>query len=109
MRQILTYVERFRSGGGFLVALSLFLVLWFVLNGVWHFDHDNLTLNLLLSVEAAYAMPVLLMASQRRADAESARLKEVLGATHTMIGMLRTVDNVIDDIHEKVDDAVDQT
>ena len=107
MLQVLPYIERFRSGGGFLAALSVFLVLWFAANSILHFDHDNLTLNLLLSVEAAYAMPVLLMASQRRADAESARLKEVLQSTHEMIRLIRGVDDVVDDIHEKVADAVD--
>lgn len=107
MRRILAHVERFRSGGNFLVALSILLVLWFAVNSQLHFDPENLTLNLLLSIEAAYAMPVLLMASQRRADAESARLKEVLGSTHEMIRMLKGVAEDVEGIEEKVGDAVD--
>ena len=106
MGKFLTHVERFRSGGGFLASLSLLLVLWFATNHTWHFDPENLTLNLILSIEAAYAMPVLLMANAKRASEESERLKAVLAATHELLHTLKNVAEDVDQIEERLDDEV---
>ena len=79
---------KFRTGTGFLATLSVFLLCWFALNSGLHFDPENFTLNLLLSIEAAYATPLILMALERRTAEESERLKEVLRATHQLLAKL---------------------
>ena len=55
----------------FLIGQSIFLAVWLILNGVaWvaHWDpYPFILLNLMLSFQAAYAAPVLLMSSNRQA------------------------------------------
>lgn len=57
---------RFRSSQHFVLLYTLFWVTWITLNSVLrlHFDPDNLTLNLVLSVEAGYMTPMFLKAAQ---------------------------------------------
>ena len=105
------YIARFasfRSGGGFVVALSVFCATWLAINhGIYEFDAEDIRLNLVLSIEAAFAMPVILMEQARQARRESDRLKEVLSATHEMIRLIKGVAEDVEDIQEEVDRAVD--
>lgn len=51
---------KFRRGGNFLKAFSVFMVLWFALRAWYGFDPDNSWLNLILSAEASVATALLL-------------------------------------------------
>ena len=84
---------RFRGGWGFILALSLFISAWLAANAAFQFDRENITLNLLLSIEAAFAMPVILMEQAFRSREESDRVKEVLAATHELLSAIRKMAN----------------
>lgn len=100
----------FRGGPGFIYALGVFLLVWFGWNYcpiLPHFDRPIgepswTILNLLLSIEAAFAMPVLLMEQGRVAQRESARLKEVLGATQELLRRMTEVEEDVEDIAVEV-------
>lgn len=61
----------------FLIAQTVFLGAWFVLNVVgWthHWDpYPFILLNLMLSFQAAYSAPIMLMSANRQADVDRAR------------------------------------
>ena len=69
-------VTQIVGGWTFIVAQSLFLAAWIVLNvvgWVWHWDpYPFILLNLVLNVIAAYTAPLIMMAQNR--DAERDRL-----------------------------------
>ena len=59
----------------FLVAQTIIVVVWIVLNllGVWKFDiYPFILLNLAFSLQAAYAAPLILLAQTRQADRDRA-------------------------------------
>lgn len=57
---------RFRSSPRFVALYTLFWAAWLFLNSAlrWHFDPDNILLNLILSIEAGYMTPMFLRSSQ---------------------------------------------
>lgn len=110
-RLLQAYV-RFRAGGGYIIALTIVLILWLGWNllspPTWHFDEAPfIVLNLLLSVEAAYAMPVFLR-QQERSDEEKRKMdaadREILldVVRHTK-AILREVDELDDSIGHECD------
>lgn len=66
---------RFFGTPTFLVAQTLIVAVWIVLNvsGVWKFDvYPFILLNLAFSLQAAYAAPLILLAQTRQADRDKA-------------------------------------
>jgi uncharacterized membrane protein len=66
---------RFFGTPVFLVAQTLVVFVWIVLNavGVFHFDiYPFILLNLAFSLQAAYAAPLILLAQTRQADRDKA-------------------------------------
>src|SRR5919198_3587664 len=66
---------RFFGTPVFLVAQTLIVAVWIVLNvvGVTHFDlYPFILLNLAFSTQAAYAAPLILLAQTRQADRDKA-------------------------------------
>ena len=66
---------RFFGTPVFLVAQTLIVGVWIVLNtaGVFHFDiYPFILLNLAFSLQAAYAAPLILLAQTRQADRDKA-------------------------------------
>jgi uncharacterized membrane protein len=61
---------KWRGGYQFIISLAVFLVIWIGLNlmpWVPHWDDEHFfLLNLILSIEASFAMPVLLMAQTKQ-------------------------------------------
>lgn len=79
---------RFRTGKWFVFSLVGFLVFWITWNtipGIWHPDKDWSILNIILSVEAAFAVPMLMMANEKE---ESVRRKQLTYIEHLMQAML---------------------
>jgi uncharacterized membrane protein len=105
----------FRGGPGFIYTLCVFLLLWFGWNYcpyLPHFDRPIgepawTLLNLLMSIEATFAMPVLMMEQQRHGREESARLKEVLAATQELIRRMAEVEDDVELIAAEVADDAD--
>ena len=103
--------SRFRGGVGFLYALIAVLLGWFSWNFcpyLPHFDRPAggdawLLLNLCLSIEASFAMPVLLMAADKRANEEKAKLREVLAATQELLRRMGDVQEDVEEIAEDVE------
>lgn len=87
---------RFREGKGFVLTLTAILALWFVLNAILHFDRDFTKLNLLMSVEAAYALPALMAskAKQEKAQAKQQELhfKQLEYMQHMMEGLVHLLE-----------------
>lgn len=58
----------------FVIGQAIFLGLWFLLNSVawfWHWDgYPFILANLFMSAEAAFTGPVILMSSNRSAEAD---------------------------------------
>jgi len=85
----------------FLIGQSLFLILWILLNGlilqgsaVWDV-YPFILLNLMLSFQAAYAAPLILVASNRqgqrdalRADADARHREDVANNAHELLETL---------------------
>ena len=73
-------VARFMGGGKFLIIQTLIVIAWITLNaiagskGLWD-EYPFILLNLLFSIEAAYAAPLILLA-QHRQDARERALAE---------------------------------
>ncbi len=66
---------RFFGTPFFLVAQTVVVLFWIVLNacGVFHFDvYPFILLNLAFSLQAAYAAPLILLAQTRQADRDKA-------------------------------------
>lgn len=62
---------RFFGTPTFLIAQSLIVAVWIILNvwGLFHFDrYPFILLNLAFSLQAAYAAPLILLAQTRQAD-----------------------------------------
>ncbi len=69
---------RFFGTPFFLVAQTLVVVVWIILNviGIAHFDfYPFILLNLAFSLQAAYAAPLILLAQTRQADRDKAHLE----------------------------------
>ncbi len=67
----------------FLVILSLFVIAWMVYNSIgpvgWRFDSQALgftTLTLILSLQASYAAPLILLAQNRQSDRDRLSMEE---------------------------------
>ena len=73
-------IARVMGTGRFLFWQSMMIVVWIILNAlpfVFHWDHyPFILLNLLFSVQAAYAAPLILLAQNRQADRDRANLQE---------------------------------
>jgi uncharacterized membrane protein len=74
-------VARFSGTARFLLFMTVFIVLWLVWNTVapstWRFDPYTFTfLTLLLSLQASYAAPLILLAQNRQADRDRVQLEE---------------------------------
>lgn len=68
---------------GFLIALTVFVALWMVWNSMapeaWRFDSADLgftALTLMLSLQASYAAPMLLLAQNRQDDRDRVQIEQ---------------------------------
>jgi uncharacterized membrane protein len=67
-------IARFIGTARFLVFQTVFIIVWLLINSKlapasWRFDGDKLQLlTLILSLQAAYAAPLILLAQNRQAD-----------------------------------------
>jgi uncharacterized membrane protein len=72
-------VARFLGTGRFLVAQTLFITVWITLNVIPGIEFDSYPfgfLTLVLSLQAAYAAPLILLAQNRQDDRDRANLVE---------------------------------
>ena len=65
-------LARFLGTGKYLVAQTVFVIFWLILNSVAYIHHWDpypyILLNLAFSTQAAYAAPLILLAQNRQAD-----------------------------------------
>lgn len=84
MNKLRTVYISFRTGWGYAVALVVMIVFWATWNlPSWSLQFDPwpfIALNLCLSIEAAFALPVLLMEQHRHEAEDRALLKAGLDA-----------------------------
>jgi uncharacterized membrane protein len=74
-------IARFSGTARFLMYMTGFIVIWLVWNSLapkeWRFDPYTFTfLTLLLSLQASYAAPLILLAQNRQADRDRVQLEE---------------------------------
>jgi uncharacterized membrane protein len=73
-------IARFLGTGRYLVVQTIVIIVWVVVNvvpGVAHFDPYTFTfLTLVLSLQAAYAAPLILLAQNRQDDRDRVNLEE---------------------------------
>lgn len=74
-------IARFMGTARFLVYMTVVILLWFGWNtlapGPWRFDPYTFTfLTLVLSLQASYAAPLILLAQNRQADRDRLALEE---------------------------------
>ncbi|WP_236014362.1 DUF1003 domain-containing protein [Microbacterium stercoris] len=77
------WVARAMGTPTFLIALSLFVIVWMVWNSVtpegWRFDSADLgftALTLALSLQASYAAPLILLAQNRQDDRDRVQIEQ---------------------------------
>jgi uncharacterized membrane protein len=73
-------VARFIGTGRFLVYMSVFVVVWLIWNTLaerWIFDnYPFVFLTLMLSLQASYAAPLILLAQNRQADRDRVQYEQ---------------------------------
>jgi len=73
-------IARFIGTGRFLVYMTVFVVLWLVWNVIAaHFSFDHypfVFLTLILSLQASYAAPLILLAQNRQADRDRVQYEQ---------------------------------
>lgn len=74
-------IARFMGTARFLVYMTVFIVLWIGWNSLapqpWRFDPYTFTfLTLMLSLQASYAAPLILLAQNRQADRDRLAMEE---------------------------------
>jgi uncharacterized membrane protein len=74
-------IARFSGTARFLLYMTAFIILWLLWNSLapkeWRFDPYTFTfLTLLLSLQASYAAPLILLAQNRQADRDRVQLEE---------------------------------
>ena len=73
-------VARFLGTGRYLIIQTMFIVIWLTINtlpGIHHFDpYAFLFLTLLLSLQAAYSAPLILLAQNRQDDRDRVNLED---------------------------------
>jgi uncharacterized membrane protein len=73
-------IARFLGTGRYLVVQTIFIIIWVVINvvpGIVHFDPYTFTfLTLILSLQAAYAAPLILLAQNRQDDRDRVNLDQ---------------------------------
>ena len=76
-------IARFIGTGRFLVYMSVFVVVWVAWNAVeWRLQFDNypfIALTLMLSLQASYAAPLILLAQNRQADRDRVQYEQDRG------------------------------
>jgi uncharacterized membrane protein len=129
-------IARFIGTGRFLVYMTVFVVFWVAWNAVeWRLQFDNypfIALTLMLSLQASYAAPLILLAQNRQADrdrvqyeqdraraerniADTDYLTRELATLRMAVGDVATRDflrselrQLLDDIEERVQDEADR-
>ena len=129
-------IARFIGTGRFLVYMSVFVVVWVAWNAAeWRLQFDNyqfIALTLMLSLQASYAAPLILLAQNRQADrdrvqyeqdraraerniADTDYLTRELATLRMAVGDVATRDflrselrQLLDDIEERVQDEDDR-
>lgn len=125
-------IARFLGTGRFLVYLTLFCIVWLAWNSLapetWQFDPraTNFTLlTLILSLQASYAAPLILLAQNRQADrdrvqyeqdraraerniADTDYLTRELAALRMAVGDVATRDFLRSELRALLDDLVDR-
>ena len=76
-------IARFLGTGRYLVLQTILIIIWILVNvlpGIPHFDPYTFTfLTLVLSLQAAYAAPLILLAQNRQDDRDRVNLEEDRG------------------------------
>ena len=130
-------IARFIGTGRFLVYMTVFVVVWVAWNAVdWRLQYDEypfIALTLMLSLQASYAAPLILLAQNRQADrdrvqyeqdrnraerniADTDYLTRELAALRMAVGDVATRDflrselrQLLEDIQERVQDEGDRS
>jgi uncharacterized membrane protein len=99
----------FRSGWGFVIALGLLVAGWIgwnLLPWLLRFDPPPfIMLNLLLSIEAAFAMPVLLMEQFKSAAEDRALLRAGLDADKDIARQVKAILVALEELEQEERDA----
>ena len=87
----------FRGGPGFIIALTVVVLSWTLWNLfaplAWRYDeHPFVLLNLLLSIEAAYTMPVMWMESVAQSVKETAALDDIARRVKEVLARMDELD-----------------
>src|SRR3954449_5839324 len=73
-------IARFIGTGRFLVYMTVFVVVWVAWNAVdWRLQFDSypfIALTLMLSLQASYAAPLILLAQNRQADRDRVQYEQ---------------------------------
>ena len=73
-------IARFIGTGRFLVYMTVFVIVWLIINTLAakyiYDDYPFVFLTLILSLQASYAAPLILLAQNRQADRDRVNLEE---------------------------------
>ncbi len=100
-------VVHFIGSWRFIIIQSIILTIWIVMNGIWLLagqawdPYPFILLNLMLSFQAAYASPLILMAQNRSDMKDRRRAQEAYRSIERIERMLYSLGNVVKAIKEK--------
>lgn len=94
----------------FIISQTIFLFVWLILNaflvyGLKWDPYPFILLNLMLSFQAAYASPVILMAAQRSDSKDRRRAVDAYRSIANIERMLRQLDSNVDNLEKEQDET----
>lgn len=124
------FIARYMGSPAFLIWMSVFIAVWLLWNTlapreVWFDEHPFILLTLMLSIEAAYSAPLILLAQNRQeardrlsfdedrrisaqSRAEMDFLAREIASLRSNVGELATRDFVRSEIRDQLRDLLDE-
>jgi uncharacterized membrane protein len=110
MKTFTDMFAKWRGGYGFIISLTVFLIVWIGLNKLPWFPHwddpDMFLLNLILSIEASFAMPVLLMSQAQQGQEDRAIMNADFAANLVSKDEIQSLQRFIKGIEVEKLDAI---
>lgn len=102
--QLADKITNFIGSWSFILIQTVVVLIWVVLNitvCINHFDpYPFILLNLFFSTEAAYATPLILMASKRQSEKDGEKVDRDLAVDHETNTVVKDIQDALEKLNE---------